>query len=262
MLEEIIHLDGINVNYKTGGIGPCVLILHGWGGSSDSWQLIGEALVKNNYKVIIPDLPGFGKSDFPVAIWSVGDYLDFILKFIEELKSLEKISEPLFLIGHSFGGRISIKFAAISPKKIKKVILCSAAGIIAKRGIKIRTFNFFAKIGKSIFSFGCLVSLKALLRKALYRVAGSGDYLRANPQMKEVMKKVISEDLTGFLPKINVPTLIIWGENDKVLSVKDGRLMQKRIIGSKINIIENVGHAPNIESPEKLAKLILDWFSK
>jgi len=262
MLEEKACVDKISVNYKIGGAGPCVLILHGWGGSSDSWQSTGETLINNNFRVVIPDLPGFGKSDSPTSIWSVGDYLDFIFKFIEELKSIEKISEPLFLVGHSFGGRISIKFAAVSPKKLKKIILCSAAGIVSKKGAKLKIFNFTAKIGKLIFCFKGFAAIRDFLRKALYRVAGSGDYLRANPQMKEIMKKVISEDLSGFLPKINVPTLIVWGKNDKILSVKDGILMNKGIVGSRIEIIKNVGHSPNIEIPEKFAKLIIDWFSK
>lgn len=262
MLEETIHVDKISINYKIGGIGPCVLILHGWGGSSDSWQPIGDNLTKNNYKVIIPDLPGFGKSGFPTSIWSVGDYLDFVLKFIEELKSFGKISEPFFLVGHSFGGRITIKFAVVSPKKLKKIILCSAAGIVHKKGVKIKIFNFIAEKGNSIFHFKHLYWFKNFLRKLLYRVAKSGDYQRANSQMKEVMKKVISEDLTGFLSKISVPTLVVWGKKDKVLSVKDGILMHKEIAGSEIKIIDDVGHSPNIENPEKFAKLIIEWFQK
>lgn len=261
MTEESILVGKVHVNYKTEGIGPSVLILHGWGGKSDSWESVGKILSKNGFNVIIPDLPGFGKSDLPDFAWSVGDYLDFILKFIDFLESSKKISKPFYLIGHSFGGRISIKLAAVYPEMLKKLVLCSAAGITSK-SIKTRLFYLFSKAGGLIFSFGFFAPLEKFLRKAIYRLAGTRDYLRANNQMKEVMRRVISEDLTEFISQIKMPTLIVWGKNDKVLPLKMGKIMKEKISGSTIEIIEDAGHAPNIESPDIIAASILRWFAK
>lgn len=262
MTEEAVLIDNVKISYITGGIGPCILVLHGWGGSLESWRSVGNVLAESGYKVVILDLPGFGKSDYPPSDWSVFDYLDFILKFIEKLKSLKIISEPFFLLGHSFGGRIAIKFAAFHPEKLKKMILCSAAGIVSEKKAKIKIINFLAKLGRKIFFLNYSWPVSNFFKRVVYYFAESHDYLKANAVMKKVMQRVLSENLSDCFSKIKTPTLIIWGEKDKILSVKEAYLMNKKISGSKLEIFQGVGHAPNLEIPEKLAESILNWCIK
>ena len=106
MREERIVVNGLEVNYKIAGDGPAILVLHGWGGASDSWIRVQEIISQQGYKMICPDFPGFGKTPPPKKPWGVGDFTDFIINFTKELGI-----DSLFLVGHSFGGRISIKFA-------------------------------------------------------------------------------------------------------------------------------------------------------
>ncbi len=254
MEERSLQVNGLKINYKIGGIGPCILILHGWDSSSDRWQKTGEILAENGFRVVIPDLPGFGKSDFPPSPWLVGDYLELIVKFIEKINC-----QRPFLFGHSFGGRISIKFGAVYPEKISGLILCSAGGVISKKRTKVKIFYFLAKLGKFFFLAPVIKESRSFAQRVLYRLAGARDYLKASPIMKETMEKVISEDLTPFLNQINLETLIIWGKKDKILPLSDAHLIKGKTPNSDLIVMENIGHAPNLEAPEKLAKIILNW---
>ncbi len=262
MREETIYIDGLKINYKVAGSGPCILILHGWESSSDRWQKVGEFLVQNNFLVIIPDLPGFGKSSPPPIPWTVSDYLELVVRFVEKLYAKNDISGHFFLLGHSFGGRIAIKFGAVYPKKISGLILCSAGGIISKKSARVKFFYFSAKVGKIFFSLPVLRRIQNFVRKILYRLSDARDYLRASPLMKETMKKIISENLIPYLSKIKISTLIIWGTKDKILPLGDARIIKEKIQNSTLEIIPNIGHAPNLEAPEMLSKIVLNWLQK
>lgn len=262
MKEELAIIQNLKINYKIGGEGAPILILHGWDSSSQAWQKAAEVLIIGGFRVIVPDLPGFGKSSFPPQAWSVSDYLELVVDFAEKLKTLGEISEPFFLFGHSFGGRISIKFGAVYPEKISGLILCSPGGLLSKKKIKVKIFYFLAKLGKVFFSPPFLKSLQNFSRKILYRLAGTRDYLRASPIMKETMKKIISENLLSCLPQIKTKTLIIWGGKDRILPISDAYLMKEKIPNSNLETISNVGHALNLECPAELADIIVRWLKK
>lgn len=247
-------VNNLRINYKMAGEGKPLLILHGWGRGSDSWIQVQEILAEKKYKVIVPDLPGFGKSQAPATAWTVDDYATWLNDFIVPL-NLEKI----FLLGHSFGGRIAIKFAIKFPEKISKLILYEAAGIKHKKVLSQIIINTFAKIGNK-FSFFPFYST---LEKAFYKfVVRKQDYLRSKGIMKETFKKVISQDLTPFLPLISVPTVIIWGEKDKITPLSDAYLMKEKIIYSEIKIIPALGHGFHHEAPENLTNTVVQFTAK
>jgi len=255
--EKEILIDGLKINYKIAGQGPAILILHGWGGSSDSWIRVQKILAKEGFKVIVPDFPGFGKSKTPFFPWGLEDYTNFILNLTHYLGL-----ENFFLLGHSFGGRIAIKFAVSFPEKIKSLILCDSAGIKQKWGKKEILIFQLAKIGNAIFTPTPLKRLKDRARNLFYIFLRHRDYAKADGTMKETMKKVINEDLLNDLPQIKTKTLIIWGENDKLVPVKYAYLFKEKIENSEIKIIPKIGHSPNLEVPEKLAEIILNFFKK
>jgi len=147
MTEEEILINGIKVNYKIAGEGPAILVLHGWGGSSDSWLAFQGILAEKGYKVVVLDFPGFGKSVTPPQPWNLDDYTSFVLDFAEKLGL-----EQFFLVGHSFGGRISIKFVIKHPQKVKKLILCDSAGVKPKPGLKTLIIFWLARLGNAIFT--------------------------------------------------------------------------------------------------------------
>ena len=249
--EKEILIDNLKVNYKITGEGEPLLILHGWGGSSNSWVEVQKILAKQNFKVIILDLPGFGKSISPPSPWTVEDYCQFIVNFINRI-GLEKIN----LMGHSFGGRIAIKFAVLYPERLKKLILCASAGIK-------HPLNFFQKIifklaifGNFLFSKRPFKRFKDVAQNFFYTFLRQKDYAKAKGIMKETLKKVLEEDLRPELSQIKINTLLIWGEKDKAVPIKDAYLMKEHIPQSVLEIIPGASHTPNLEMPEKIADIV------
>jgi len=222
MREEKILVRGIETNYKIGGRGENFLILHGWNGSSDSWRKIIEIL-EIKYKVICPDFPGFGKTKTPKIPWSLNDFVEWLKEFTEKLNLKE-----FFLLGHSFGGRVAIRFSISHPEKVKKLILVNSAGIRQEWGLKEKIIFQISKIGNAIFSKNPFFRFKDGARNFFYRIARIKDYSEAKGVMKETMKKIVEEDLLLDLSKIQKETLIIWGEKDKIIPLKYCFIVQRK----------------------------------
>jgi len=257
MIEKEIYINDLKTNYKVAGEGQPVLILHGWGGSSDSWVKVIEILTQNNFKVFCPDLPGFGKSNPPKFSWGVIDYVNWIKSFIDSLNLTD-----FYLISHSFGGQIAVKFAILYPEKIKKIIFCASAAIRPKPGLKTKIIYMVAKIGNAFFSPKYLARLKDGARNFFYIFLRNRDYVKANGTMKEIIKKVLAEDLLLELSKIKKEVLLIWGENDKLVPLKNAYIFKEKIENSKLVILPKIGHSPHLETPEKLAEIILKFFNQ
>jgi pimeloyl-ACP methyl ester carboxylesterase len=255
--EKEILIDNLKINYKIAGQGPAILILHGWGGSSDSWLKVQEILAKAGFKVICPDFPGFGKSKTPLERWGVGDYANFVNNFIK--KTCGEPAEPFFLLGHSFGGRVAIKFSVLWPEKIKSLILCDSSGIKQKLGFREKLIFQISKLGNAIFTPTPLRRFKDKAKNLFYIFLRHRDYAKADGMMREILKKVIAEDLLDDLPQIKMRTLIIWGESDKLVPVKYAHIFKEKIKNSELKILPKIGHSPHLEIPEKLAKIIIQF---
>jgi len=257
MNEAKILINDLEVNYKINGKGKPLLILHGWGGSSTSWTKVLEILSKKGFRVICPDFPGFGRSKTPLKTWGVGDYVNFVNEFIKKIPS--EFAEPFFLLGHSFGGRVAIRFSVLNPQKIKSLILCDSAGIKQKWGLKERLIFRLAKIGNAIFTPKILARFKDKARNLFYVFLRHKDYAKANGTMKETMRKVLDEDILPDLSKIKTKTLIVWGERDKMVLVKYAFVFKEHIKDSKLIILPKIGHSLHLEVPEKLAEIIISF---
>jgi len=240
MTEKKILIGDLTINYKIMGEGFPFLILHGWGGSSGSWTEVQKSISSKGYQVIALDLPGFGKTPSPVMPWELNDYSAFVLDFIKKLK-LEKI----ILLGHSFGGRISIKLVSHYPDKVKFLILCDSAGIKRKYNFRQIIAFYFAQVGNFIFSNRFLRRFEDTARNIFYIIIRQRDYIKVNGAMKETFKKIVDEDILPNLPKIDTKTLIVWGGNDRAVPVEDAFLINKGIKNSILEIIPQVGHTPN-----------------
>jgi pimeloyl-ACP methyl ester carboxylesterase len=250
--EKTIEINGIKTFIRIKGEGEPLLILHGWGVGLGSWINVQDELSKY-FKVITLDLPGFGKSDFPEIGWGIDDYVQFILDLISSL-GINKFH----LVGHSFGGRICIKLAVKHPERIIKMILIDSAGIRHKKTFRKKLCYFIASI---LNPFSNLPGYQ-LLQKFFYKfILRNTNYLEAKGTKRETYIKVVKEDLTPFLEKIKVPTLIIWGKRDKITPLKDGYLMHKKIKNSELRILD-CSHNPHLKIPEVLAKTILEFINK
>ncbi len=227
-----------------------ILILHGWGSSQKKWDKVKEILIQQGIKVLLPDLPGFGENPPPKVPWGVDDYVEWV-------KNYSKNFAPFFLLGHSFGGRLAIKFALKYPEKILGLILAGVPAIKSKRPSNLA--NFVIKI-LSKFSF---LPFYQFLRKIFYLYfLRKTDYFQINGVMKETFKKIIGEDLSSHLPLIKTKTLILWGEKDDYVPKRVAFLIKEKIPDSKLMIFPGVKHSPYSEIPEKLAETIIEFLRK
>ncbi|MCL5666384.1 MAG: alpha/beta hydrolase [Patescibacteria group bacterium] len=228
--------------------GAALLFLHGWRSNKEAWNGVVKRLKdlkieRLNYFAI--DLPGFGGSEVPKTAWSVGDYAVAVWEFIKKLEL-----ENVILVGHSFGGRVAIKLAANNPELIKGLVLADSAGFAGSRPKK-SLMATLAKAVKPVFKPQFMQGL----RQGIYRKIGAEDYV-ATPELQQTYVKVINEDLTEDMKKVSIPTLIIWGENDKATPIEFGKRMRQLIAGSKLEVLPNAGHFSFVDQPEEFAKIL------
>lgn len=249
-----LTVQGQPAHYREWGTGTDhILILHGWGADSSHYEALGSLLAKGGWHVIAPDLPGWGETPAPSQPWSVSDYRKWVSEFV-----LAAGLKEFVLFGHSFGGRVSMKYVVEHPYQIRAVVLCAAAGIKpTQQSVKRSLLRRIARVGKPLFSLPGLRSLAPFARKILYRAAGSYDYLKAQGTMKSTMSHVVQEDLAPLLPQIKRPVLLLWGSDDRSTPVSDAKLMAARIPRAQLEIFEGQPHNLPKLIPEKIAASVL-----
>lgn len=242
-MEKDIDIDGLRLHYDECGKedGQPIILMHGWGCNHTTLASISK-IVEPGMKVFNLDLPGHGKSAEPPEVWGVEDYTALVEKFIERLG----IRNPV-LLGHSFGGRISLLLS--SRGQVKKVILVDAAGVKPRRKLKyyIKVYSF-----KAMKRLLPLILGKEKGKKVIdsYRnKSGSADYNAASPVMKAVLSKCVNEDLKHVMPSIKAPTLLIWGENDTATPLSDAKTMEKLIPDAGLVSFPGCGHYSFLDNP-------------
>ncbi|MBU4274470.1 alpha/beta hydrolase [Patescibacteria group bacterium] len=227
-----------------------LVILHGWQSSKEKWQKIKEKVDEQGIKVIVPDIPGFKPENELKKPWDLDNYIDWFKEFL----SSENISEPFFLLGHSFGGALATKFVLKYPEKVEKLFLVAAA-CVRKKTLKRKIFAYFSKIIKK-FSF---LPFYPLFRKATYKfIIRNSDYLQVKGFLEDTYLNIIKEDLSPVLCSIKIPTILIWGDKDRSTPVKHAYFINKQIAGSKLIIIPGGTHNLRQEMPEVLIQKILE----
>ncbi len=250
--QKRIFVGGTELSYKVAGEGKPLLIIHGWGASSMSWMGVVEEMSGKGFQLIIPDLPGFGKSSAPEANWGSKEYADIIYALIKEMDL-----KDCYLLGHSFGGGIALRIV-VERGGVSKLILCDAA-IVREERLDMRQ-----KISKALANIGGKLVSKdfpgyKFFEKMIYRLAGVNDYYRASPVMKEVFRRVVSEDLRFLLPEAKLPCLIIWGSEDKATPVEDAHFLNNQIAGSELVMIPGGRHNPYKTNPKETAEAIIKF---
>lgn len=226
-----MQIQGLNINYLDYGNknGKAIVLLHGWGQNTEMMDMLGKPFEKD-CRIINIDLPGFGKSDEPKEVMNVSDYTVVIEKLLEKLK----VYKPV-LIGHSFGGRVAIKFA--SRNDVEKLILLSVPlRGHDKKGLK-------TKVLKSLKQVPGLNKLEGWAKNHI----GSRDYKAASPVMKQVLVQTVNEDLSNDLTKIEVPTIIIYGNLDSEVPYEDIKLMESLLNDCGLVLYEGCTHYAYLE---------------
>ncbi len=251
--DKNIIVDGQTVRYRIAGVGKPIIILHGWGSSLDSWVGVQQILAEKGFLVVTVDLPGFKGTLPPPTVWGIEEYANFVKQFAATL-GFKKFT----LLGHSFGGQIAICFALAYPDTLPALILCGAAGI-RRRTIRTNIFLSLTKVLGQIFTLPFLKQFKDKTRELFYRAIRRRDYFEAQGIMKEVMEKILREDLTHELSRITIKTLIVWGKLDTITPLAYAREMGKHIHDSIVEVVENAGHSPHKDRPQEFTNIILSF---
>lgn len=206
-VEKYTHNGGTLVAAVTGEMGTrSMVFLHGWGGNRESLAGIG-ILFQHCCRVHLIDLPGFGEAPLPPDTWDTAHYADLVERYI-----LDNISGPVILVGHSFGGRVSVRLAARASFPLDGLVLMSVPGLPGPafsrnhvRRFSIRNLRKFLRAVQPLTGPGPLLWHT--------KKFASADYTNAGP-LRSILVRVVNEDLTEKAKQIKCPTLLIWGTED------------------------------------------------
>ena len=237
-----INVKNLEVNYIQYGEGKDIILLHGWMQNIDMMKPIGDAF-SNRFRITILDLPGFGLSEEPKEKWTIQNYNDMLEEFISKVG----IKKPI-VIGHSFGGRIAIRYSAEHP--IEKLVLFGSPCIRIKEELPVTV-----KILKSLKQVPGLNDIGEYMKKYI----GSRDYKAASPIMRQTLVEVVNEDLSKYAREIEEPTLLIWGDQDTEAPVKDARELEKIMIDAALIILPG-SHYAYLENIERVINILDNFF--
>lgn len=253
---EKIEIKGVTFAFRQSeGTGAPVVLMHGWGCTNATLASIEKTVQAVGRPVINVDFPGFGESSEPSTVWGVEEYT----AAVEELLRRLGVGEDAVLLGHSFGGRVGILYASRNP--VGKLILVDAAGVKPRRSL-----NYYLKV----YSFKAKKHLLRLLlgKKGAEEVlnkmrakAGSSDYAGASPRMRQILSKVVNEDLRSVMPRIKAPTLLIWGEADTATPLSDAKIMESLIPDAGLVSFPEAGHYSFLDRPVQFGAVLTSFLN-
>ena len=270
--DNYIKAGEVNTRYwALGDQGSPVILIHGLGASADIWQKNVETLSKH-HRVYVPDLVGFGRSDKPDIEYTPSSAARFIYDFMNAL-NIEKAT----LMGYSLGGGISLQFSLEYPDKVDKIVLVDSAGLGSKVIFPLRLLSlpFIGKLmtrpsrkGVYLYFRDAVYDRKLLnedfidLYYELHSLPGAQESLlrviRTAIGIRGAREKLVAPIMNN-LEKINQPTLIVWGKQDKVIPLEHAYFAKERIPNSQLHVFDPCGHMPQFERPEEFNNLVLEF---
>ena len=238
----IFEYGKTRIYYETHGeMGEYLLLLHGWGGKCESWLPVIRDF-SAAHRILVVDFPGHGRSSEPDSPWDVTDYMRSTLALLDAL-GVQKTD----VMAHSFGGRVALLLAATCPERVGKMVLTGCAGLLPKRDgrLSARTRRYKrlkAWVNSSLARRLLGEKRVASLQESLVQRYGSPDYRALTPSMRQTFNKVSSPDLEPVLPRIQAPTLLIWGENDTATPLWMGQVMEKKIPDAGLVVLKGGDH--------------------
>ncbi len=219
---------------------PVLVLLHGWGVDSSIFKKVMDQL---NYHCVAIDFLGFGQSDVPIMPLSVDDYVEMVWQVVDYLKL-----KDIIILGHSFGGRVCIKYNLVHP--VKEMILVNSAGI-KNNSFEVKKQVWKYKIQKRWYK---IFNRKKYVE--LIQNSGSRDYKALNSVMKQTMSKVVNEDLKKYLEQVKIKTSLLWGVNDEETPLNHAYLMHDLLMNSRLFLFYHSGHYTFIDEEKKFVQLI------
>jgi pimeloyl-ACP methyl ester carboxylesterase len=254
-----LTIDGLRVAHAiarpAADNGLPILLLHGWGVNSGLMWGAAELLAALGYPAYVPDLPGFGESEAPPVAWGVPDYANFVLKYLDA-HNLTTVR----LIGHSFGGRISLILGAEQPERVVKMALADSAGVPPKRDpVAQARLNLYKGIRDGLTNLGAK-GLANKLREGYNARYGSADFQAAGGVMRETFVKVVNQDLLPYAARVKAPTLLFWGDKDEDTPLWMGQTLEKTMPDAGLIVFEGAGHYSYLERLGEFVRVVDHFF--
>lgn len=263
LTTKSVNIPDFKIVYLEGGTGDAIIMLHGFGGDKDNWLRFAKYFTPD-YRVIIPDLPGFGESSQPAnAKYTIMSQVERLNTLARELKLTS-----FHVVGNSMGGVIAGTYATTHPEMIKTLALFDSGGV--KSPTKSELHRLMEKgvnpmVVKNVDDFDKLLAINfykpfpipSFVKKYLAKKAEE-----AAPLNQKIFNEMTDVDffaLEDKLGMIKAPTLIVWGDSDKVIDISSLPIFEKKIKNAKSAIIKECGHLPMLEKPQETAAVYKDF---
>ena len=269
--SRFVEVDGVRVHYQEAGQpnAPVMLLIHGFASSNLVWSKVLLELAAAGFRVIAPDLLGYGYSDKPKELdYTITRQAQMISGLMQQLGI-----ESAIVVGSSYGGAVAATVALDRPELIEKLILVGA--VTNNRPTRYLLMRLFGSpiIGDILSPL--LVGSRALLRRRMKRVYDRHSWpldekrvdarhipLRTRGAHRAIIRTVRrwdAERVSRDAHLMTRPTMIVWGENDREVSIEDGRRIHGQIPNSRFVVFQECGHLPHEEYPEEFTKLVADY---
>lgn len=270
---ERISIHGYDVAFRRGGEGPVLLLLHGIAGSSGTW-LPAMRLLQGRYTVVAPDFLGHGRSAKPLGDYSLGNHASGMRDFLHLLE-IERVS----VVGQSFGGGVAMQFAYQFPELTERLVLVDAGGLGREvswilRLCTLPAAEYVMPVLFPSFVRGWGDAFSGFLRDRGIRHARAAEMWRSYRSLTEqenrrafvrTMRAVIDPGGQSVSARdrlylaSHMPTLIVWGDQDRIIPVSHAYDAHAAIPDSRLEVIEGVGHFPHVEAPDRFVEILVDF---
>ena len=272
-----ITLHGHRVTYREAGAGsggPVVVLLHGIAGSGQTWDPV-LPLLGERFTVIAPDMLGHGGSAKPRGDYSLGAYASAVRDLMAALGH-----DSATVVGHSLGGGVAMQFAYQFPERLDRLVLVSSGGLgrevafmlraaalpgadwVLPLMVNRRVDGLGRKLATGLNRVGFLAAadLEELARgfASLKDTGARQAFLHTVRSVIDVGGQRVDASDRLYLAE-EVPTMLVWGEKDRVIPVRHGLLAQQKMPGSRMEVLPDAGHFPHIADPERFARVMFEF---
>jgi pimeloyl-ACP methyl ester carboxylesterase len=266
--EREIRYRSARIRYVVGGAGPPVVLVHGLGGAASNWRLIAPALAQE-FRVLVPELPGHGGSSPLPAAPTLDPYADAVLAVLEAEDAL-----PAAWIGHSLGGLVGLRAALRRPEAVSGIVLAAAAGISSatRSGRAVVALIGRAQPGRVVAPYRRRLSRSRAGRTLTFGWWGVADPAGLEPEMAEAFlagpgehtdtrsagRALVDGDPRAELGSVRCPCLCLWGANDNWVPLGDGMEYARRL-RAPLRSIAGCGHLLIGERPDAVLRAVREF---
>lgn len=267
-IDEPVLGGHIAVHEAGAANGRAILLVHGIGdgGARDFQEQV--AWLRESFHVVAPDLPGFGASDKGNRLYSPANYADALKRVADRF-----FGRPFVLVGHSMGAVVALRYAGTYPQDVERLVVMDAPGVLHRVST---TGQYFSSLGAAFVPplFDPSERIAALARRLAVPFGRPGldpDIVLGSPDLRQAVLDgepariaalaVVNENLSDALPRVAAPTLVLWGADDDVAPLRNGRVLAWMLPHARLETIEGAGHTPMSESPAALRALLEPFLS-